>query len=89
MQIGGVDSTDLFGGTAAEPRQIVRVRLVNSGPGLISDPRVPVTVAVTGRGVATPEPEVLTGLAPGDGLTAEVGVVTDGPPGAALRPGLP
>ena len=84
MQIGGVDSTDLFGGTAAEPRQIIRVRLVNSGPGLISDARLPVTVAVTGRGVATPEPVVLTGLAAGDEVTAEVGVVTDGPPGAAL-----
>jgi len=84
MQIGGVNSTDLFGGTAAEPRQIVRVRLINSGPDLISDPRQPVTVEVTGRGVSTPEPVVVTGLEPGAELTAEVGVRADAPPGAAL-----
>ena len=84
MQIGGVNSTDLFGGTAAEPRQIVRVRLINSGPDLISDPRQPVTVEVTGRGVSTPEPVVVTGLEPGAELTAEVAVRADAQAGAAL-----
>ena len=84
IQIGGVNSTDLFGGTAAEPRQIIRVRLINSGPDLISDPRQPVTVEVTGRGVSTPEPVVVTGLEPGAEPTAEVAVRADAQAGAAL-----
>ena len=74
MRITGVDSTDLFGGTAAEPRQIVRVRLVNTGPGMITDRTQAATVQIDGPGVGTPEPAVVTGLAPGAEVTAEVAI---------------
>ncbi len=33
MRITGVTSTELFCGPAARPLQVVRVRLVNDGPG--------------------------------------------------------
>jgi len=72
MQIGGVDSTDLFGRSATGPRQIIRVRLINAGPGTVSGARASVTV--NGRGVATPEPAIVTGLAPGAEVTAEVAI---------------
>ena len=86
MRISGVDSTDLFGGTAAQPRQIIRVRLVNAGPGLVTDARTRVTVQVSGRGVGTPEAAVVTGLAPGAEVTAEVAIELSAPvaPGTVL-----
>jgi alpha-mannosidase len=84
MRIAGVDATDLFGGTAAEPRQIIRVRLVNAGPDLITDNKVAVTVRVDGADVGTPEPAVLTGLTPGAELTAEVAITTAAAPGTSL-----
>ena len=83
MQIASVDSTDLFGGTVAAPRQIVRVRLVNAGPGMITD-RTPATVQIDGAGVGTPEPAVVTGLAPGVEVTAEVAIETTAAPGTSL-----
>jgi alpha-mannosidase len=84
MRITGVDSTDLFGGTAAEPRQIVRVRLVNAGPGMITDRTQAATVQIDGPGVGTPEPVVVTGLAPGAEVTAEVAIETSATPGTSL-----
>ncbi len=54
MRIGGITSTDLFGGTAARPLQIVRVTLVNEGSGLVRDPAAVITVEVGGAGVSTP-----------------------------------
>src|ERR1700739_4616874 len=84
MQIAGVDSTDLFGGTAAEPRQIVRVRLVNAGPGVITDRTQAASVQIDGPGVGTPEPAVVTGLAPGAEVTAEVAIETTATPGTSL-----
>ena len=36
MRISGVDSTDLFRGTTARPRQLIRVRLVNDGLGSLA-----------------------------------------------------
>jgi len=84
MRITGVDSTDLFGGTAAQPRQIVRVRLVNAGPGMITDRTQAATVQVDGRGVGTPEPAVVTGLAPGAETTTEVAIETAATPGTSL-----
>ncbi|HEY2549212.1 MAG TPA: glycoside hydrolase family 38 C-terminal domain-containing protein [Streptosporangiaceae bacterium] len=74
MRISAVSSTDLFTGTAARPLQIVRVSLVNDGPGLIRDPAAVVRVEVTGGGVSTPEPARLTGLQPGAEVVAEIGV---------------
>jgi len=85
MRIVGVDSTDLFGGTAAEPRQIVRVRLVNAGPGMITDRTLAATVQIDGPGVGTPEPALITGLAPGAEVTGEVAVDTAAAPGTSLH----
>ena len=72
MRISGLTSTELFRGTAARPLQVVRVRLANDGPA--AGPQSSVTVRVEGAGVSTPEPEVLTGLQPGEERIAEVGV---------------
>jgi alpha-mannosidase len=84
MRIGTVHSTDLFGRTAARPLQIVRIGLVNTGPGQVTDPRTTVTVQVTGRHVGTPDPVSVTGLEPGAEATAEVAVQTTAQPGASL-----
>jgi len=84
MRITGVDSTDLFGGTAAEPRQLVRVRLINAGPGMITDRTQAATVQIDGPGVGTPEPAVITGLAPGAEVSAEVAIDTTAMPGTSL-----
>ena len=86
MRISGVDSTDLFAGTAAQPLQIVRVRLINAGPGMITDAAAALAVAIKGPRVSTPEPAVLTGLRPGAELTVEVPVEISGtpPPGASM-----
>ena len=84
MQIGDVDSTDLFARTSRQPRQVIRVRLINAGPRLISDPGASVFVAVSGRDVITPEPVVLSGLSPGDEVTAELGIETTATPGTQL-----
>jgi alpha-mannosidase len=85
MRISGVTSTDLFGGTAARPLQIVRVALVNDGPGMVRDPAAAVTVRVTGAGVSTPRPPVVSGLLPGHERAVEVGVDMAAP----LAPGSP
>ena len=84
MRITGVDSTDLFGGTMAAPLQIVRVRLVNAGPGMITDGMQAATVQIDGPDVGTPEPAVVTGLAPGAEITAEVAIETTATPGTSL-----
>jgi alpha-mannosidase len=85
MRISGVASTDLFGGTAARPLQIVRVTLVNDGPGMIRDPAAAVTVQVEGAGVSTPRPVVVSGLQIGDERVAEVPVDVAAP----VAPGSP
>jgi alpha-mannosidase len=85
MRIGSVQSTDLFGGTAARPLQIVRVELANTGPEAITDPLGQVSVRIDGPGVSTPEPAVVTGLAPGAEVTAEVAVLIAAP----AQPGSP
>ena len=73
MRITSVDSTGLFQGTAARPLQVVRVTLANAGAGMAGE-RDHVTVTVHGPAVSTPEPVVLSGLAPGAAVTVEVGV---------------
>ncbi|HEX9064646.1 MAG TPA: glycoside hydrolase family 38 C-terminal domain-containing protein [Streptosporangiaceae bacterium] len=87
MRITEVASTDLFTGTAAKPLQIVRVTLVNDGPGMISDPAGQVSVGVHGAGVLTPEPVVVTKLTHGEQRTAEVAVeiATPAVPGSSRR----
>jgi alpha-mannosidase len=88
MRIASVESSDLFLGTAARPLQVVRVSLVNAGPGR-AGPDDAVTVTVHGPTVSTPEPVVLTGLARGAEVTAEVGIEIAAPaqPGSS-RPVL-
>src|SRR5258708_30469609 len=85
MRITEVASTDLFAGSAARPLQIVRVTLVNDGPGMISDPAGQVTVGVHGAGVVTPEPMMVTKLFHGELRTVEVPVEIAAP--AAPRRG--
>jgi alpha-mannosidase len=77
MRIGDVTSTDLFGGTEARPLAIVRVTLVNDGPG--AGPGGPVTVRVEGPTVTTPQPAVVTGPEPGQRLEVEVGIEVAAP----------
>jgi alpha-mannosidase len=83
MRIGDVTSTDLFGGTEARPLAIVRVTLVNDGPGAgpggPGDPGRTVAVRVEGPAVTTPEPAVVTGPEPGQRLEVEVGIEVAAP----------
>jgi alpha-mannosidase len=80
MRIGDVTSTDLFGGTEARPLAIVRVTLVNDGPGAgPGGPGGPVTVRVEGPAVTTPQPAVVTGPEPGQRLEVEVGIEVAAP----------
>jgi alpha-mannosidase len=74
MRITEVTSTELFCGTRQHPLQIVRVTLVNDGPGMIRDPAAVVTVSVSGTGVRTPEPAGVGGLVHGEQRIAEVPV---------------
>ncbi|HEX5188606.1 MAG TPA: glycoside hydrolase family 38 C-terminal domain-containing protein [Streptosporangiaceae bacterium] len=87
MRITEVVSTDLFSGSAARPLQIIRVTLVNDGPGMISDPAGQVTVGVHGAGVVTPAPVMVTKLHHGEQRTVEVPVEIAAPasPGGARR----
>src|SRR5215472_9015896 len=87
MRITEVASTDLFAGSAARPLQIVRVTLVNDGPGMISDPAGQVTVGVHGAGVVTPEPVMVTKLFHGEQRTVEIPVEIGAPaaPGGGRR----
>ncbi len=89
MRIGGVTSTELFGGTAARPLVIVRVTVVNDGPaetggaggagravpraGQMSAPGL-VAVRVEGPAVATPQPATAREPGPGEQVDVEVGV---------------
>src|SRR5215475_10766623 len=87
MRITEVVSTDLFAGSAVRPLQIVRVTLVNDGPGMISDPAGQVTVGVHGAGVVTSGPVMVTKLHHGEQRTVEVPVEIAAPaaPGSARR----
>ena len=86
MRISGVDSTDLFRGNAARPLQIVRVRLVNDGPGAVSGSETAL-VTLDGPAVSTPEPARVTGVGLGTEVTVEVGVEIAAPaqPGSSRQ----
>jgi alpha-mannosidase len=73
MLISGVESTDLFTGPADQPLQIVRVRLANTGPDVLTG-SADVTLTIRGRDVGTPQPAVISAPAPGAEATAEVAV---------------
>jgi alpha-mannosidase len=74
MRITEVASTELFCGTQDRPLQIIRVTLVNDGPGMIRDPSAIVAVTVHGSGVTTPVAAEVGGLVHGEQRIAEVGV---------------
>jgi alpha-mannosidase len=84
MRITGVTSTELFCGPAARPLQVIRVGLVNDGPGMAGVAQT-ITVRVDGAGVSTPEPAAVSGLLPGAERTVEVGIEVAAP----ARPGSP
>ena len=73
MRITSVAGTDLFGGSAQHPLQIVRVTVLDDRPPQGAPPQA-VTVRVEGPGVSTPVPVRLDLVTPGTELVAEVGV---------------
>ena len=54
MRITGVESTDLFVGTAQRPLQVVRVTLANEGPAMLATPAMSARLHVQGAGVRNP-----------------------------------
>ncbi len=74
MRITSVAGTDLFGGTAAHPLQIIRVTVADDRPAHRAPASAPVTVRVEGPGVSTPAPVRLDPAQPGAEQVAEVGV---------------
>jgi len=72
MRITGVESTDLFVGTAQRPLQVVRVTLENDGPANVPDGMA--TVYVQGPGVRDPGPFGVTGLNLGERKDFEIPV---------------
>jgi alpha-mannosidase len=87
MRIAGVESTDLFVGTAQRPLQVVRVTLVNEGPGMLATPARSATVHVAGPGVRNQGPFRITGLNQGEERAFEVPVEVTAPyqPGGTRR----
>ncbi len=85
MRIAGVESTDLFVGTAQRPLQVVRVTVVNDGPAIAPD--TPAFVHVQGPGVRHQSPFGITGMSEGDQETFEVPVEFSVPyqPGSTRR----
>jgi alpha-mannosidase len=85
MRIAGVESTDLFVGTAQRPLQVVRVTLENDGPGSVPDGAA--TVYVQGPGVSDPGPFGITGLSLGERKDFEIPVEITAPyqPGSTRR----
>ena len=82
MRIVGVESTDLFVGTAQRPLQVVRVTLVNEEPGAAS-----ARLGVQGAGVRDPGPLGINDLNPGEEKAFEVPVEIAAPyqPGSTRR----
>jgi alpha-mannosidase len=87
MRIGGIESTDLFVGTAQRPLQVLRVTVANEGHGMLASPAEAASVHVQGPGVRNREPFRITGLSPGEQRTFEVPVEADVPyqPGSTRR----
>ena len=82
MRITGVESTDLFVGTAQRPLQVVRVTLVNEEPGAAS-----ARLGVQGAGVRDPGPFGINDLNPREEKAFEVPVEIAAPyqPGSTRR----
>ena len=87
MRIVSVESTDLFTGTAQRPLQVIRVTLVNEGPGMLATPAMSAAISVQGAGVRDPGPFGLSDLNPGEEKAFEVPVEIAAPyqPGSTRR----
>jgi alpha-mannosidase len=85
MRIAGVESTDLFVGTAQRPLQVIRVTVVNDGPGSATDAAG--FVHVQGPGAGTQRPFGITGMSQGERETFEIPVEFSVPyqPGSTRR----
>ncbi|HTX28551.1 MAG TPA: glycoside hydrolase family 38 C-terminal domain-containing protein [Streptosporangiaceae bacterium] len=85
MRIAGVESTDLFVGTAQRPLQVIRVTVVNDGPGSTWDGAA--DVHVQGAGVRSQGPFRITGMSQTEQETFEVPVEFSVPyqPGSTRR----
>src|SRR5579864_5939834 len=85
MRIAGVESTDLFVGTAQRPLQVMRVTLENDGPA--SAPDGTATVHVQGPGTRDPGPFGITGFNLGERRDFEIPVEITAPyqPGSTRR----
>jgi alpha-mannosidase len=87
MRIVSVESTDLFTGTAQRPLQVIRVTLVNEGPGMLATPAMSAAISVQGAGVRDPGPFGISDLSPGEERAFEVPVEIAAPyqPGSTRR----
>ncbi len=81
MRITGVESTDLFQGSAVRPLQVVRVTVEPAGD---SDAGAPATLRIEGAGAATPRPFGMTLPVAGESRSYEVAVAVTGAPGTEL-----
>jgi alpha-mannosidase len=75
IEIGEVDSTELFVGTEEHPLQVQRVTLVAGGQGSLRDGDT-ATIRIEGAGVMG-EPVAVTGMRPGEERVVEVPVAVD------------
>jgi len=82
MRINGVESTDLFQGSASRPLQVVRVTVESTET---SETGAQATLRIAGTGIGTPVPFGITATAPGESRTYEVAVAIAGAPGT-VRP---
>ena len=82
MRITAVEATELFGGSAQRPLQIIRVTVRNDSAG---QPGTPVQVRVDGAAVSTPRAFGMELPEPGGERAAEVAVHL-APPAPAGQP---
>jgi alpha-mannosidase len=82
MRITGVESTDLFQGSASRPLQVIRVTVESTQH---DETGAPATLRVAGTGAETPTPFRITGAEPGESRGYELAVAVTGPPGT-IRP---
>jgi alpha-mannosidase len=75
MDILAAEATNLFVGTEAEPRQVVRIRVRGTEP---RDARAPARVRVEGASVRSDE-AALGPLGAGEEAVLEIGITVDGP----------
>jgi alpha-mannosidase len=81
MRITGVESTDLFQGSAGRPLQVIRVTVEPADSG---DEGTPASLRIGGAGADTPRPFGITLGAAGESRSYEVAVAVTGSPGTEL-----